>query len=76
MMHGMNFFLTHCCGYGVYGFLDGSTKPKDVTNLDWDNLDNFVKSWLYGTMTQSILTMILKPNSTANSIWDTLVTLY
>lgn len=62
MMHGMNYiFLTHC---RVYGYLDGSTKPKDPTDAEWDNLNNLVKSWLYGIMTQSLLTMILKPQST------------
>lgn len=52
-------FSTHCRAYGVFGYLDITTKPKDPVDIDWDNLDNLVKSWLYGTMTQSLLTMIL-----------------
>nr|KAJ0221701.1 hypothetical protein LSAT_V11C200051950 [Lactuca sativa] len=69
-------FLTHCRAYGVHGFLDDTHKPKDATDTDWDNLDNLVKSWLYGTMTQSLLTMILKPKSTANSIWEAIESLF
>lgn len=56
----LELFLTHFCAYGVHGYLDSSIKPKDSTDADWDNLDNLVKSWLYGSMTYSLLTMILK----------------
>lgn len=69
-------FLTHCRAYGVHDYLDGTTTSKGPTDVDWDNLDNLVKSWLYGTMTQSLLTMIFHPKSTAQSIWDDLETLF
>ncbi|CAH1452075.1 unnamed protein product [Lactuca virosa] len=68
--------ITHCGAYRVHGYLDGTTKPKDPTDANWDNLDNLVKSWLDHTMSQSLLTMILKPQPTTNSVWDTLDALF
>ncbi|XP_023767894.1 uncharacterized protein LOC111916448 [Lactuca sativa] len=69
-------FLTHCRAYGVHGFLDSTNKPKDASDTNRDNLDNLVMSWLYGTMTQLLLTMILKPKSIANSIWEAIEALF
>ena len=44
-------FETHCRAYGVYGHLDGSSRPKDAKDEPWHNLDNLVAMWIYGTLT-------------------------
>ncbi|XP_023738295.1 uncharacterized protein LOC111886293 [Lactuca sativa] len=69
-------FLTHFRAYGLHDYLDGTITSKGPTNVHWDNLDNLVKSWLYGTMTQLLLTMIFKPKFSAQSIWDNLEALF
>lgn len=40
---------THCIGYSVYGHLDGTTLKVD--NPQWETVDNIVKQWIYGTLT-------------------------
>ena len=59
-------FTTHCKAFGVDGILTGTTKPTGSTNAEWDDLDNIVQMWLYGTMTQPLFNMILKLDSIAN----------
>ncbi|KAJ9539439.1 hypothetical protein OSB04_032172 [Centaurea solstitialis] len=65
-------FKTHCTGFGVAGHLDGSLNPTDNNDTEWHKLDSLVKMWIYGTITQSLLTMILKKGATAQSVWKSL----
>ncbi|CAH1440753.1 unnamed protein product [Lactuca virosa] len=65
-------FETHCRGYRVLGFLTGTSTPKSDKDEEWYTLDSIVKSWIYATLTQSLLTSIVKKNSTAHSVWQSL----
>ncbi|CAH1425424.1 unnamed protein product [Lactuca virosa] len=69
-------FQTHCSSFGVKGHLTGTSKPADDKDEAWTHLDDLVKMWIYGTVTQSLLNMILKPNATAHTVWSTLETLF
>ena len=61
-------FQTHCVGFKVIDHIDGSVdgRPDD---RDWSNLDSIVKMWIYGTISKSLLTMILKKNVIARDVW-------
>ncbi|XP_023766232.1 uncharacterized protein LOC111914748 [Lactuca sativa] len=61
-------FTTHCKAFGVHGILTSTTKPTSPTDVEWENLNNIVQMWLYSTMTQPLLNMILKPDSTTKSV--------
>ncbi|KAI3503335.1 hypothetical protein L1887_31775 [Cichorium endivia] len=69
-------FETHCRGFGVRSFLTGESKPTSADDEEWYKLDSVVKTWLYGTLTQSLLNMILKKDSTAFSVWKSLEELF
>jgi hypothetical protein len=69
-------FLTHCRGFGVLDFLNGKSLPTNADDEEWHTLDAIVKSWIYGTLTQPLLTMILKTDSTSKSVWDSLESLF
>ncbi|KAL7606289.1 hypothetical protein Lser_V15G20591 [Lactuca serriola] len=69
-------FETHCRGYWALGFLDGTSLPKSDKDEEWYTLDFIVKSWIYVTLTQPLFTSIVKKNSTAHSIWQSLEDLF
>ncbi|KAL4565698.1 hypothetical protein LXL04_029801 [Taraxacum kok-saghyz] len=69
-------FQTHCSSFGVKGHLTGASKPADDKDEAWTNLDDMVKMWIYCTVTQSLLNMILKPGATAHIVWTNLETLF
>ncbi|XP_023745090.1 uncharacterized protein LOC111893259 [Lactuca sativa] len=60
-------FKTHCIVYSVYGHLDGLFLKADEP--PWEEVDNIVKQWMYGTLTQPLLQTILKPDATAAQVW-------
>lgn len=61
-------FQTHCNSFGVKGHLSGTSEVADDKDDIWFNFDDLVKMWIYGTVTQSLLNMILKPGATAHSV--------
>lgn len=79
-------FETHCIGFGVDEHLEppidkpASSDPKDKTEVlnqkEWNKTDSIVKSWLYNTISQSLLQMILKKKFTAHGIWRDLEELF
>lgn len=63
-------FKTHCMGYKVYHHLTrGSSSTNDP---EWETVDNIVKQWIYGTLTQSVLQVIIKPDGIAKEVWDSI----
>lgn len=60
----------------MLGFLDGTSLPTSDKDEEWYTLDSIVKSWIYVTLTQPLLTSIVKKNSTAHSIWQSLEDLF
>ncbi|KAL7611472.1 hypothetical protein Lser_V15G14136 [Lactuca serriola] len=67
-------FKTHCIGYSVYNHLDGSSPEADETNLS--KVDNIVKQWLYGTLTQSVLHSIITSDASAAQVWNVIENLF
>lgn len=53
-------FETHCISFGVLGHVDGTSRPKSDTDLEWNKLDSLVKLWIYRTISKPLLQMILK----------------
>lgn len=39
-------------------------------------MDNIVKQWLYGTLSQTVLQSVLKPDSIAADVWRTIQDLF
>lgn len=65
-------FKTCCTNFGVLGHLTGTSTPTNYKDEPWYNLDYIMKMWLYGTVTQLFLNMILKPNEIAHMVWTSL----
>ncbi|XP_019058877.1 PREDICTED: uncharacterized protein LOC109116961 [Tarenaya hassleriana] len=65
-------FETHCLSFGVMGHLDGTTQPSGPDDTYWTRIDGLVKLWIYGTISQPMLTNVLKKKSTAQALWTRL----
>lgn len=68
-------FETHCLGFGVAHHLQ-PPKAKEIDDTEWIRVDSIVKSWLYSTLAQPLLHMILKKKAIAHSIWVDLEKLF
>ncbi|CAA7015688.1 unnamed protein product [Microthlaspi erraticum] len=69
-------FETHCHSFNVLSHLDGSltsTGPEDTT---WSQTDGTVKMWIYGTISESLLKLVLKTKCTASELWTTIENLF
>nr|KAJ0197156.1 hypothetical protein LSAT_V11C700354450 [Lactuca sativa] len=79
-------FETHCIGFGVDDHLQppvqkpSTSEPKDkdlpVDQKEWNKIDSIVKSWIYSTVSHSLLQMILKRKATAHGLWVALEDLF
>ncbi|KAJ9566982.1 hypothetical protein OSB04_002948 [Centaurea solstitialis] len=67
-------FSTHCVGFDVIDHIDDSN-PKP-TDAEWKKVDSIVKLWIYGSISQSLLQMVLKKGTTALQVWTDLETLF
>lgn len=69
-------FETHCKGYGLSKHLLPTTDKSPEPTEEWERLDSIVKSWIYSTLSQPLLHMILKKNSSAYGVWNRLELLF
>ncbi|KAJ9551935.1 hypothetical protein OSB04_015980 [Centaurea solstitialis] len=63
-------FTTHCEAYDTIEHIDNSydaPTPKP-TDPDWKKVDSVVKGWIYSTLSQNLLNMILKKETYARQI--------
>ncbi|XP_024985248.1 uncharacterized protein LOC112520861 [Cynara cardunculus var. scolymus] len=67
-------FTTHCVGFDVIDHIDASTTTP--TAAEWKKVDSIVKLWIDGSISQSLLQMVLKKDSTALQVWNNLETLF
>lgn len=65
-------FSTHCTGFVVEDHIVETYEPTEddpnnaqPTDPEWVKLDSVVKSWIYGTITPSLLQNIFQRNLTA-----------
>nr|GEX23336.1 myb-like protein P [Tanacetum cinerariifolium] len=61
-------FTSHCHSFDVHGLLDGTFVCTSDNATKWKKLDSFVKGWIYGTISTSLLQTILKKNVTAPNV--------
>jgi len=62
-------FETHCFSFGVLGYLDGSSQPSGSTDTKCGELESIVRISLYDTISQDLLQMIPKKNTSAQDVW-------
>ncbi|XP_010430737.2 PREDICTED: uncharacterized protein LOC104714976 [Camelina sativa] len=69
-------FETHCFSFSLTGHIDGSFIPTGPTDTNWKQLENTVKMWIYGTISESLLNSVLKTQCSARELWLKLENLF
>lgn len=70
-------FSSHFADYGVANHLTSLIKkPTNLSDAEWFRIDNIVKSWIYGTLSQTLLNTIQIPGALAHVVWMTLEKLF
>ncbi|KAG7620191.1 hypothetical protein ISN44_As04g012080 [Arabidopsis suecica] len=69
-------FETHCLSFSLTGHIDGTSLPIGPTDATWKQLDNTVKMWIYGTISESLLNSVLKSQCSARELWLMLENLF
>ncbi|XP_023737572.1 uncharacterized protein LOC111885556 [Lactuca sativa] len=75
-MHGGNYLKPIVVALVFVIFSQVIPNPLLTKDEEWFTLDSVVKTWLYGTLTQSLLNMILTKNSTSHTVWLSLENLF
>lgn len=66
-------FEIHCIGYGVADHLQPRNEKNPIKDeTECDRLDSIVKSWIYGTLSLSLLHTILKKKASTYQVWNTI----
>ncbi|KAH7650930.1 Retrotransposon Copia-like N-terminal protein [Dioscorea alata] len=60
--------------YGLLGFINGTIEPIIDEPYRWQ--DFVVHWWLYGSVSEEIFEMIIKPNQTARQTWTAIEKLF
>ncbi|XP_023744537.1 uncharacterized protein LOC111892720 [Lactuca sativa] len=71
-------FQLHAKGYKVMAHIDG-TKPPAETDPEyesWSEIDAIVLQWIYGTLSDDLLTRVLETQSTAREAWCCIQTIF
>lgn len=65
-----------CITHEVDGHLDGTKQPTGPDDKAWTKVDTLIKMWIYNTVSNPILQMIMKRGLTARQVWKTLDDLF
>jgi len=62
------FFLDMCGKFGLLKHIDGTAAPNPV-DAPYTQNDFCVRTWLYGSVSESVLDFTMAPNQTARQLW-------
>ncbi|XP_074301442.1 uncharacterized protein LOC141632830 [Silene latifolia] len=68
----VNLFTLHARGYKVLNHIDGTPAPAetDASYDSWTEVDAHVLQWIYGTLSDDLLSRVLEPDATAYQAWN------
>ncbi|XP_024318094.1 uncharacterized protein LOC104582265 [Brachypodium distachyon] len=61
--------------FGVCDHIDGSVNAHDADD-EWVQIDQYIVSWLYTTVSKEIFDLVLEPDDTAASLWNSIGSLF
>ncbi|XP_010549194.1 PREDICTED: uncharacterized protein LOC104820447 [Tarenaya hassleriana] len=70
-MHGAN-SLKSLPQFQSNGASDDTTQSSRTEDTQWTRIDGLFKLWIYGTISQSFVTTVLKKKSTGHTLWTCL----
>lgn len=63
-----SFFQAMCGKFGLMGHIDGTPPPNPI-DVAWRQADCCVRSWLYGSVSDSVLDFTMADEQTARQLW-------
>jgi hypothetical protein len=63
-----SFFKAMCGKFGLMGLIDGTPPPNSI-DAAWRQADCCVHSWLYGSVSDSVLDFTMEDEQTARQLW-------
>lgn len=67
-------FTAYCISFEVKHHI--SNPAPEATTSKWEQIDNLVKLWIFGTIHKSLLQVVLKPGMTTYDLWKGLENLF
>lgn len=62
--------------FGITDHVNGSVDALTVDDDAWLQIDQYIVSWLYTSVSKEILDLVLEPDDTAASVWHAIVSLF
>ncbi|XP_012833075.1 PREDICTED: uncharacterized protein LOC105953940 [Erythranthe guttata] len=71
-----HFFTITACRFCLTDLLLGKEKPSDISADEWQCEDYLLQSWIYGTITEDLSSMVLSKTEMAHDLWKALASLF
>ncbi|XP_052146334.1 uncharacterized protein LOC127765463 [Oryza glaberrima] len=62
------FFTSMCGKFGLLPHIDGTAPPRPEDST-WAQTDCCVRGWLFGSVSDAILNVVMEPDQTARDLW-------
>ncbi|XP_071719502.1 uncharacterized protein [Rutidosis leptorrhynchoides] len=68
--HWKKLFTTHCSGFDVLKFIQGTSTSEESATTEWLKADAVVTTWIYNTISEPLLERLLNSDaSTSHAAW-------
>ncbi|XP_071727210.1 uncharacterized protein [Rutidosis leptorrhynchoides] len=75
--HWSTLFTTHCTGFDVLPFIEGTSTSEERATAEWSKADSVVRSWIFLTISGSLLERVLNAQpKTAHEAWEFLAKVF
>ncbi|XP_071728837.1 uncharacterized protein [Rutidosis leptorrhynchoides] len=75
--HWSTLFTTHCAGFDVLKFIDGTSTSEEQASEEWSKADSVVRSWIFLTISEPLLERLLNSQpKTAHEAWEFLAKVF
>ncbi|XP_071712276.1 uncharacterized protein [Rutidosis leptorrhynchoides] len=75
--HWSKLFSTHCAGFDVLPFIQGTLTSEERSTEEWSKADSVVLSWIFLTISEPLLERVLNSEpKNAHDAWQFLATVF
>ncbi|XP_012833001.1 PREDICTED: uncharacterized protein LOC105953866 [Erythranthe guttata] len=71
-----HFFTITAGRFCLTDLLLGNKKPDNISADEWQRADYLLQSWIYGTITEDLSSMVLSKTAMAHDLWKALASLF
>ncbi|XP_012842703.1 PREDICTED: uncharacterized protein LOC105962902 [Erythranthe guttata] len=71
-----HFFTITAGRFCLTDLLLGNKKPDNISADEWQRADYLLQSWIYGTITEDLSSMVLSKTAMAHDLWKALTSLF